>query len=86
MNERIGSLRGETYLAKSIKVMSWQDAYYDGKIDPVYEDFCEETQRVVKRGWRECGDNGRLRHEQQREEEIDNYYIRLMRGEIQRIL
>lgn len=41
---------------KNIKLKTWEDAYYDGIVtDPRYEDFCEETQKVIKRksndGW-----------------------------------
>jgi hypothetical protein len=29
------------------KIMTWQDAYYDGKLDEEYQDFCEDTQEIV---------------------------------------
>jgi hypothetical protein len=66
--------------------MSYDDVYFDGQLDPMYEDFCEETQKIVKLDSMECEVSEMLRNEEKYEEEIDDYYIRLMRGEIQRIL
>lgn len=65
--------------------MSWQDAYYDSKIDYLYEDFCEETQQVVRTRRLMIERESILSSEANREAKIDDYYIRLHRGEIKRI-
>lgn len=33
---------------KNIKLQTWQDVYYDGRIDSKYESFDEDTQRYVE--------------------------------------
>jgi hypothetical protein len=69
---------------KNIKHQSWDDAYFDGKLDPLYEDFCEETQDVVMTRKFIYERESVLQSEAKREAEIDAWYLRLHRGEVKR--
>jgi hypothetical protein len=65
--------------------MTWDDVYLDGYLDPLHEDFCEETQEVVKLRHFIHSREATLQSEDKREREIDEYYLKLYRGEIKRI-
>jgi hypothetical protein len=64
---------------------TWQDLYYDGKIDYLYEDFCEETQKVVRTRTFMNDREVILSSEAKREAEIDEWYVRMVQGRVQRI-
>lgn len=67
----------------NLSKLTWQDLYYDGKIDERNEVFCEEDQNTYARkmddGWdtyKQCG---------KRYEDDCEYERRMMSGEIKRI-
>lgn len=69
------------------KHQSLQDLYFDGIINGIDDDFCEDTQEIVDYSWN---------REEEFDDEIeywvsldmddaDDLYIRMLRGEIKRI-
>lgn len=75
---------------RSLKRMTWEDMYHDGKIDVEYEVFDEDSQmisRVRKRYSDECW--GKSSYNEKNEKYIEDkeieYMRKLMRGEIKRI-
>lgn len=64
--------------------LTFQDLYYDGVIDERSEWFDEDQQQVIKKRSSKNNKN-RNANEKYIEEFEDDYYLRLKRGEIERI-
>lgn len=62
--------------------MTWQDMYYDGRIDPRYECFDEEFQEIITLHNDYNWDNS---SELEDAESYDDYHINLKNGKINRI-
>lgn len=70
---------------KNILHRTWEEEFFDGKLDPLCEDFCETENKVVRFQSYIVGREAQLQSEDKREAEIDNWNVLMNQGKIQRI-